>query len=131
MGHDGVMTTTLYERIGGEQAVARAVDSLYDRVLADERLAPFFEGADLDALRRMQRQLFAAALGATDVVDERRPLGDVHRGRGIRPVDLSHFMEHLVEGLRAAGLDADELDEAATRLAIVAQEVSGGVGEDG
>ena len=116
MGHDGVMTTTLYERIGGEQAVARAVDSLYDRVLADERLAPFFEGA---------------ALGATDVVDERRPLGDVHRGRGIRPVDLSHFMEHLVEGLRAAGLDADELDEAATRLAIVAQEVSGGVGEDG
>ena len=125
------MTTSLYERIGGEEAVARAVDGLYDRVLADERLAPFFEGADLDALRRMQRQLFAVALGATEVIYEGKPLGDVHRGRGIRPVDLSHFMEYLVDGLRDAGLDADELDDAASRLAIVAQEVSGGVGEDG
>lgn len=125
------MTTTLYERIGGDEAVARAVDGLYERVLADERLAHFFVDADLSALRRMQRQLFAAALGADDVAYEGRPLGDVHRGRGIGPVDLSHFMEHLVDGLRDAGLDDDELDAAATRLAIVAQEVSGGVGEDG
>ena len=54
--------TPLYERIGGEEAIARIVDRFYDRVVADPQLGPFFRATSMDKLRRKQREFFAAVL---------------------------------------------------------------------
>jgi hemoglobin len=37
----------LYEEIGGEPAVNAAVDTLYRKVLRDDRIRQFFEGVDM------------------------------------------------------------------------------------
>lgn len=39
---------TLYERIGGKSAVAKATHYLYVNLLRDESLSPFFEGINID-----------------------------------------------------------------------------------
>jgi len=39
-------TKSLYERIGGEDAVNAAVDVFYRKVLADDRINKFFEGRE-------------------------------------------------------------------------------------
>ena len=53
---------TLFERVGGKQAIAELVDKFYDRVVADPELKPFFKNVSMDKIRRMQREFFSAAL---------------------------------------------------------------------
>ena len=57
------MTQSLFERIGGDGAVRATVLKMYDKILADEALAPFFEDIDVDALRRSQSAFVTYAFG--------------------------------------------------------------------
>ncbi|MDB4989466.1 MAG: group 1 hemoglobin, partial [Myxococcaceae bacterium] len=70
--------TTLYERIGGEDAVFAAASLLYDKLLADPQVGSFFSGLDMDAQVRKQSAFLAWAFGAPDRY-EFRPLGEAHR----------------------------------------------------
>ena len=42
---------TLFERLGGEAAIAELIHDFYDRVLADPELKPFFKHTSIDKLR--------------------------------------------------------------------------------
>ena len=57
------MTPSLYERIGGEGAVSATVMKLYEKILDDDLLAPFFENSDVDSLRRSQHAFVTYAFG--------------------------------------------------------------------
>ena len=54
--------TSLYEHIGGAEAVRSMVEQFYQRVLADEELAPHFHDAPVNKLQHMQTEFFSAAL---------------------------------------------------------------------
>ena len=45
---------SLYERIGGDDAVSATVDLFYKKVLADDRIKHFFEDTDMEKQRRHQ-----------------------------------------------------------------------------
>jgi hypothetical protein len=47
----GGVTPTLYQQLGSEPAVEAVVDEFYDRVLADESLAPLFKDVPMAQLR--------------------------------------------------------------------------------
>jgi hemoglobin len=74
--------TSIYEAIGGREALVTVVDDFYERVLADADLAVFFRGTSLPRLKGMQVEFFTAALGGPDEY-RGRSMKDVHRGRGI------------------------------------------------
>ena len=40
--------TTLYDRLGGQGAIDAFVPLFYEKVLADDRISPFFRGVDID-----------------------------------------------------------------------------------
>lgn len=40
-------SSTLYDKLGGPEALEAAVDLFYEKVLADERLSGFFEGTNM------------------------------------------------------------------------------------
>ncbi|AGP64530.1 globin [Mycobacterium intracellulare subsp. yongonense 05-1390] len=42
---------TIYDRIGGHEAIEVAVDDFYVRVLADDELAGFFAGTNMNRLK--------------------------------------------------------------------------------
>ena len=46
-----VPQVTLFERLGGVPAIKAAVDAFYVRVLADQALAPHFEGVNMRWLK--------------------------------------------------------------------------------
>ncbi len=50
---------SLYEAIGGADAIDAAVDRFYDKVLGDPLLAPMFRSMDMAAQRRKQKLFFA------------------------------------------------------------------------
>ena len=45
---------TIYQRLGGRPAVLAAVELLYQKMLADARLAKFFVGVDMEKLMKHQ-----------------------------------------------------------------------------
>ena len=57
------MTTTLYQRIGGEAAVNAAVDLFYRKVLSDPLVSQFFDNSDMDEQRGKQKAFLAMVFG--------------------------------------------------------------------
>lgn len=122
--------TNLYDRIGGEPAIAQVLVAFYERALEDEELRPFFEDLPIEKLRNMQRAFFSAALGGP-IAYTGRPLREIHAGMGIRPRHLRRFLEHLLATLDAQGLDEDDRYEVYSSIAKLADEVTDTTSVDG
>lgn len=124
------MEPTLYDQIGGAEGITRLVDAFYARVLADPDLKRFFAGVEMAKLRRMQGELFSAALGGPQRYSG-RPLIQAHRHLNIGLQDYQRFTRHLFETLDEAGfgLSDQERYEVVGRLNILTSEImSGGTG---
>ncbi len=117
-----VAVQSLYERIGGEQAVMAAVDLFYEKVLADDRTRPFFEGLDMKKQIRKQVAFMTWALGGPEAYrgrDLRVAHAGLVRDRGLGDQHFDAIMELLQTTLREIGI-ADELVEEA--LGIIESE---------
>ena len=112
-------TQTLYERIGGADAVEAAVRLMYDKILADPMLAPFFARfthSRMSHLIRMQCDFIGSAIGGPETY-EGMDMKSVHRDRGITTLHFMRVAEHLSAALGELGVGAND---AADLLAIVA-----------
>lgn len=107
---------TLFDQLGGEVAVAAVVDLFYDRVLADEELAGYFAGVDVDRLKAHQRRFVGQALGATRPYSG-RSMERAHGHLGITDAAFDRVVGHLAAALADAGVDADTIDTIADTLA--------------
>jgi hemoglobin len=113
---------TIYETIGGEAALVSVVDDLYERILADEKLATFFAGTSLPRLKGKQVEFFGAALGGP-MTYTGAPMRDVHQGRGI---ELEHFelvAGHLIDALSEAGVPPTLVDQIIGLVAPLAEDI--------
>lgn len=63
--------STLYDRLGGSEAIEAVVDAFYERVLADEQLTHHFEGTDVGELRAHQRAFIGSVTGGPVEYDGR------------------------------------------------------------
>lgn len=116
--------STLYERLGGERAIAAVVQDFYARVFADPQLAPFFAGVETDRLARMQREFFAAALGGP-IRYSGRPLNAVHANLGIRPRHLARFLEHMMATLADRAITESDRYDVYSRIHRYADDITG------
>ena len=124
----------LFERIGGETGIEKLVAAFYDRVVADETLAPFFEHASMERLRMMQKEFFSEALGGP-LFYSGRSLRQVHAGLGIRKRDLRRFtaclMETLEDEREDLKLSEQDVKDIYNRIAIEADRITDSVNEAG
>jgi len=119
---------TLYDSIGGADAVADMIDAFYIRVLADAELRPFFDGVSLDRLQKMQREFFAAALDGP-VRSSDRELAEAHHGLEITREHVTRFVRHLIGVLDSRELiSRKDAMEIVFRIATYADEVCGHAG---
>jgi hemoglobin len=106
---------TLYDAIGGADAVSAAVDVLYERLLADPLVAHHFEGVDLRRLTSHMRAFLTAALDGPQAY-EGRDLGAAHANLGITEADWDATIGHVVATLESLGVPADMIGEIGARL---------------
>ncbi len=85
---------TLYQQLGGREAIAAVADKFYRRVLGDPQLAPFFAATDMARLRRHQAAFLGMALGGPSDY-QGRALRQAHRGRGIGDAHFDAVAGHL------------------------------------
>jgi hemoglobin len=121
---------TLFERVGGEKAIAELINEFYDRVLTDPELMPFFKDTAVDKLRRMQREFFSAALDGP-ITYTGRPLSHVHHGRGITKHHLARYVDHLIDTLRSRDITDQDVNDIISRISTYAGEITGDVGSVG
>jgi hemoglobin len=97
------MPATVYEDIGGKEAVTAAVNEFYDRVLHDDFLASKFEGVNLARLKRHQVDFLSVALGG-DAVYSGGDLADVHQRLNISDEEFERVIDHLIATLLHLGV---------------------------
>jgi hemoglobin len=113
---------SIYDEIGGPEAVHAAVDQFYERVLADPLLAPYFEGIEMKRLKGHQRAFIAAAIGGPDRYVG-RSMGAAHAGLDITPEAFAHVVDHLVETLTSLGVPDSTIAAIGSKLAPLEAQV--------
>ncbi len=106
---------SIYERIGGADALRTAVTLFYDRVVADPGLAPYFENIDLARLRGHQQSFLISALGGPDYYGG-RDLRSAHEGYGIDEAAFARIVGHLADALIEVGVDPGVVADVRRRV---------------
>lgn len=120
---------TLYERIGGEEAITGLIDSFYDKVLADPELAHYFEHTPMEKQRRMQREFFSMAAGGP-IKYTGRTMSEAHRHLKISRHDFRRFTEHLIETMEEIGISEEDVLDIITKINMYVGEITGEPGYD-
>ncbi len=115
----------LYDRIGGHEAIEVVVDDFYSRVLADEQLAGFFAGTNINRLKGKQAEVLAAALGGPQPYTG-VSMKQAHKGRGITMHHFNLVAAHLSDSLTAAGVP----DETVAEILAVVAPLAGDIASD-
>lgn len=113
---------TIYDQIGGYQAIEVVVEDFYARVLADDQLAGFFTGTNMSRLKGKQTEFFAAALGGPEPYTG-APMKQVHQGRGITMHHFTLVAGHLGDALAAAGVPPETITEILKTISPLAADV--------
>ncbi len=107
------MTTTLYERIGGDAALDAAVDLFYRKVLGDSEVSHFFDSTDMDGQRGKQKSFLSMVFGGPndytgkDLRSAHAPLVE----RGLNEAHFGAVAGHLQATLDELGVSADVSQE--------------------
>jgi hemoglobin len=113
---------TLFEQLGGEEAVGAVVDLFYDKVLGDPALRPYFTGVDLDRLKQHQRRFIGQALGATRPYSG-RSMRKAHEHLAVTDDAFGRVVTHLAGALTEAGVDEDTIGTIAQTLLPLKQDI--------
>jgi hemoglobin len=116
---------SIYDRIGGHEAIEVVVEDFYVRVLADAQLSGFFAGSNMNRLKGKQVEFFAAALGGPEPYTG-APMKEVHRGRGITMYHFGLVAGHLADALTAAGVSTSTVTEILGAVAPLAPDIASG-----
>jgi hemoglobin len=98
---------SLFDRLGGQDAIDAVVDEFYDRILSDERVAHHFEDTDMTELRAHQAQFIAAVTGGPVDYDG-ADMREAHKGMGITGEEFDAVTDHLDASLET--YDVSETD---------------------
>ncbi len=109
---------SLYEELGGDTAISRAVDYFYNRMLADETLAHWFEDMDMAILKAHQRAFLTVALGGPELYDG-RSMRNAHARLGIQDADFTRAKEHLADALTSIGAAPELVAMVARRIELM------------
>ncbi len=88
---------TLYERLGGYDAISAVVEDFADKLLADKKINQFFRGMGTDTwdtFKQKNKNLLAAATGGPAKIIS-RPAKTVHGGLKITQGDFNVVAGHL------------------------------------
>ena len=99
---------SLYERVGGYNALAAVVDDFIGRLVSDKQFEKFFAGHSIDSKKHIRQHIldqFCAATGGPCVYTG-RDMKTTHTGLGITNADWDAAAKHL-----AASLDKFKVPE--------------------
>lgn len=102
--------SSIYQRIGGEDAIMAAVDVFYKQVLDDPVTAPFFDGIDMTAQASKQLAFMAHAFDGPGEY-KGRDLRTAHAELLLHDEHFDAVVGHLRDTLGELGVEENLIDE--------------------
>ncbi|MDX1923086.1 MAG: group 1 truncated hemoglobin [Alphaproteobacteria bacterium] len=105
---------SLYERIGGAQSVQATVALLYDKILSDPLLIPFFKDINVERLRTSQFAFVSMAFGGPTHYsgETMRRAHERLVERGLSDVHFDQVALHLKTSMEDLGVPPGLITEA-------------------
>lgn len=114
---------TLYERVGGEEAIEKVVEYFYnDLVLQDPRVKGFFENTDMEKQKRHQTKFISFALGGPNQYSG-NSMAKAHQGMNLQPEHFNAIAEHLGDALSHFEVSASDIDTALSKVATLRDDI--------
>ena len=104
---------SLYERLGGYEAISAVVDDFAPKLFDDPRIAHFFRGMGDDTreqFKQKNKNLVCNVTGGPCKIIS-RPAKTVHGGLGITEAEFNIVVNHLVQTLEKFNVPAKEKSE--------------------
>lgn len=105
-----IQVKSLFDRIGGINAVNSAVDIFYTKVLEDQRLSQFFHHLDLNRQSGRLKVFLAYAFGAP-LEYKGKSMREAHEHLYLTEVHFNAVAEHLVATLTELNVSQDLIHE--------------------
>jgi hemoglobin len=110
MGTKSMAQKSLYDRLGGKDAITAVVDDFVGNVAADKRINGYFAKADIARLKRNLVDQICQETGGPCAYTG-RDMRSAHKGMGITNADFSALVEDLVKTLNRLNVPAKEQGE--------------------
>jgi hemoglobin len=101
---------SLYEQLGGADAIEAVVAGFYDKMLADPEIIPFFRGVQMSRQQKKQVEFFTTALGGPNLY-QGKDMVTAHKGMGIADRHFDILVKHLTATLKEAGVGGPLIDK--------------------
>ena len=118
-------TTSLYNRLGGYDAIAAVANNMLPRLMADEQLGRFWQNRGENGIERAKQLLidFLAHASGGPMLYTGRNMTTTHRGMQISEADWTSFIGHLTDTLRHFDLPAAETNDVLTFIESTKSEI--------
>lgn len=116
---------SLYEKLGGQNAVDAVVETFYRKVLTDERVMDFFDDVDMESQISKQKAFLTMVFGGP-VVYTGKDMREGHKhlvARGLRDQHVDAVVELLGASLAEHGVSPGDIEQ----VAAIANSVRGDV----
>lgn len=115
---------SLYQRLGGMDAIRAVVDAFVARVGADERVNMMFRGVDLDNFKRLLAEQICQASGGPCTYSG-RPMREAHQGLNITEEQWNAVVADLAGALDQFSVPQREKSELLAALAPLKAQIVG------
>jgi len=119
---------SLYDLVGGDQAIHSLVGALYFYMLNDERISRFFDGIEVPVLLRHQKEFLKFLFGGEDGYSG-RSMREAHRSlvekQGLSDSHFDALVETAANVLRDLGYSNALVVMAVTRIESLRNDVLG------
>ena len=113
---------SLYERLGGHDAITAVIDSFVACCAGDNRINPKFERTDVPRLKKMLVDQVCEATGGPCTYTG-RTMRETHDGMGVTAGEFDALVEDLVATLDEFDVPEAEQDELLALLAPMRDEI--------
>jgi hemoglobin len=110
---------SLYQRLGGYDAIAAVTDDFIARLVADPQLSRFLKGLSVDSQKKLRQHFVDFMCNATGgpCLYVGRDMKTVHQGLGINEKDWQAGVDDLVATLNKFKVPKPEADEVVAAVA--------------
>ena len=115
---------SLYERLGGKDAITAVIDDFVANVAADARINARFAKTDIPHLKQMLVDQVCQATGGPCTYTG-KSMGDAHRGMRITEAEFNALVEDLTRSLDKFKVPEREKTELLTALAAMKGDIVG------
>lgn len=121
------MSASLFERLGGQNAVNAAVDVFYRKMLMDERVSHFFDDIDMEQQILKQKSFLTMVFGGLNQHNGKN-MREAHAHlvkRGLNDTHVDIVIEHLGATLTELGVAIEDIEQVAVVANNVRNDVLG------